>query len=428
MAYGGIYDQVGGGFHRYSVDEKWLVPHFEKMLYDNALLPVAYVEAFRITGDPEFKRIACETLDYVLKEMTSPPGGFYATQDADSEGEEGKFYVWSEAEIDAVLGPQLAATAKQVFGVTSHGNFEDHNILTRAKRDEPDSKLTEVKSKLYATRSKRVWPGRDEKVVTGWNGLMISAFTAAGAAFGEPRYVTAAVKAADYVLTHLRGPDGKLFRTAGVGKPPKIAGYLEDSAFLIAALIDLYEATFDPKWVRTAVELADDLIARFADPAGGFFATASDHEALIARPKDAHDGSVPAGNGVAAESLLKLARLTGRAEFRTVAEKTLIAYRSLMTDSPAAAGQFLLALDAYLGPGKEVVVVGPKDEPETIAVVASYRSNYDPHRLLAFHDPAEGSADLPVFRDRPAVGSRVTTYVCTDGVCAAPVVGGPARG
>jgi uncharacterized protein YyaL (SSP411 family) len=430
MAHGGIYDQVGGGFHRYSVDEKWLVPHFEKMLYDNALLPVAYVEAFQITGDPEFKRIACETLDYVLKEMTSPPGGFYATQDADSEGEEGKFYVWSEPEIDAVLGP-LAAVAKRVFGTSSNGNFEGHNILTRASSDVSASHLAETKARLYAARSTRIWPGRDEKIVTGWNGLMISAFATAGAAFGEPRYVEAAVKAADYVLTHLRGPQGKLFRTAGVGQPPKIAGYLEDSAFMIAALIDLYEATFDPKWVRIAVELADDLIARYADPAGGFFATATDHESLIARPKDAHDGSVPAGNGVAAEALLRMSRLVNGVDdsgYRGVAEKTLTAYRGLMAESPAAAGQFLLALDTYFGPDREVVVVGPKDNPETVDVLSTLRSKYDPHRLIAFHDPADGPTDLPLFRDRPAVGGRVTTYECTAGVCATPVVGGPPRG
>jgi hypothetical protein len=428
MAYGGIYDQIGGGFHRYSVDEKWLVPHFEKMLYDNALLPPAYVEAFQITSDPVFKRVACDTLDYVLKEMSSPPGGFYATQDADSEGEEGKFYVWSEGEFELVLGPNLAPWAKEVFGVTPGGNFEGHNILTRAIPEIPNEDMPESKARLYAARSKRVWPGRDEKIVTGWNGLMISAFARAGAAFNEARYVSAAEKAANYILTHLRGPDGKLFRTAGVGQTPKIAGYLEDSAFMIGALLDLYEATFDPKWITTASELADDMTARFADPAGGFFATANDHERLIARPKDAHDGSVPAGNGVAAEALLKLGRMTGRAEYVAAAESTLRAYRGLMAETPTAAGQFLLALDSLLGPTQEAVVIGPPGD-ETNRVLADVRARYAPNGFVAYHDPGSGPppAHIPLLQDRPAIDGRVTTYFCTNGVCAAPVVGAFAR-
>jgi len=405
------------------------VPHFEKMLYDNALLPVAYVEAFQVTGDPEFKRVACETLDYVLKEMTSPPGGFYATQDADSEGEEGKFYLWSEGGVDEVLGTNLSAKAKAAFGVTREGNFEGRNILVRANAEIPGEELADIKAKLYANRSKRIWPGRDEKIVTGWNGLMISAFARAGAVFGEPRYVAAAERAANYILNQLRATSGKLFRSAGVGQSPKIAGYLEDSAFLIAALLDCYEATFDPKWISVSLELADDLVARFTDPAGGFFTTASDHEQLIARPKDAHDGSVPAGNGVAAESLLKLARFTGRNDLAIVAEGTLRAYRGLMAESPAAAGQFLLALDSFLGPHRDVVLAGPRHDPATARVLAEFRSRCDPHQIIAFHDPADGPPPtfLPLLNDRPPVDGRVTTYVCTKGVCAAPVVGEPPR-
>ena len=308
MARGGIYDQLGGGFHRYSVDALWLVPHFEKMLYDNALLPPAYVEAFQVTGDPFYRHVAEETLDYVLREMTSPAGAFYTTLDADSEGEEGKFYVWSEEEIDDVLGDELAALAKSVYGVTERGNWEGHNILYRSKTDEQDArlnrlsveefrdKLGKIKCKLYGERSKRVWPGRDEKVLTAWNGLMIAAFAQAGAVFGVPRYVEAAAKAADFVLTTLRGPDGRLFRTCGVGQPPKLDGYLEDYAYPADALVTLYEATFDPRWMRAAVELAEVMLEHFADgQGGGFFYTADDHEQLIARTKDLHDGSLAVG-------------------------------------------------------------------------------------------------------------------------------------
>jgi hypothetical protein len=371
MARGGVYDQVGGGFHRYSVDAHWLVPHFEKMLYDNALLPPAYVEAFQVTGDPFFKHVASETLDYVLREMTSPAGAFYSTQDADSEGEEGKFYVWSEKEIEAILGDELAPLAKSVFEVTEHGNFEGHNILFRSKTDEQDArlhglsleafreKLGKIKCKLYGERSKRVWPGRDEKILTAWNGLMVAAFAQAGAVFGVPRYVEAAARAADFLLTRMRDAGGRLYRTAGADQPAKLAGYLEDYAYTADALVTLYEATFDPRWVKAAAELADVMLARFADGKGGFFYTADDHERLIARTKDLHDGSVPSGNAVAVTALLRLAALTGRDDYRRHAEKTLRTYHTLMADHPSAAGQMLAALDFHLGPVDEVAVVGP---------------------------------------------------------------------
>ena len=349
MARGGMYDQVGGGFHRYSVDARWLVPHFEKMLYDNALLPPAYVEAFQADRRPVLpaRRLARRS-DYVLREMTSPAGAFYSTLDADSEGEEGKFYVWSEKELDSILGDELAPLAKSVYGVTARGNFEGHNILFRSKTDEQDARLepaerrgvprassARCKCKLYGERAKRVWPGRDEKVLTAWNGLMIAAFAQAGAAFGMPRYVEAAAKAADFVLTTLRGPDGRLYRTCGVGQPPKLAGYLEDYAYTADALVTLYEATFDPRWVRAAIELAEVMLQHFADETGGgFFYTADDHEQLIARTKDLHDGSMPSGNAMAVTALLRLAALTGRRDFRDGRRADAEAYRGLMAEQP----------------------------------------------------------------------------------------------
>jgi uncharacterized protein YyaL (SSP411 family) len=439
MARGGMYDQVGGGFARYSVDERWLVPHFEKMLYDNALLTQAYVEAWQATGDPFYRQIARETLDYVLREMTSEPGAFFSTQDADSEGEEGKFYVWSEAEIRDVLGPDLGDFACRVWGVTERGNFEGHNILFRARPDEDDcrrfglsveefrARLGEARCKLYAVRSKRVWPGRDEKILTAWNGLMVGAMARAGAAFDEPKYVEAARRAADYLLAHLRDPaSGRLYRTAGVGQPAKLAGYLEDYAYLADALVTLYEATFDAKYVRVAVELADVMLKHFADPAGpGFFTTADDHEKLIARMKETHDGSTPSGNAVAVTALLRLAKLTGRADFAGKAEETLRGFRGGLADAPTAFGQMLLALDFFLGPVEEVAVIGRADDPETAEVLRLVRKGFRPNRVVAFHDPATGDppAEVALLKDRPMVGGKVTTYVCENFVCRAPLVG-----
>src|SRR5262249_2851433 len=275
MARGGIYDHLGGGFHRYSVDERWLVPHFEKMPYDNARLSVAYLEAFQATGESFYRRVVEETLDYVLREMTDPAGPFYSTQDADSEGEEGKFYVWSEREILDILGPELGKLFSDVYDVTAAGNWEGHNILHRGRSDEQDAKLLRLdmddlrqklatgRRKLLEVRSRRVWPGRDEKVLTSWNGLMITAFAKAGAVFDRAEYPAAAVRAADYLLGHLRTPAGRLYHSAAVGVLPKVNGFLEDYAFLIDALVDVYEATFDVRWLRSADELAGVMIEQF---------------------------------------------------------------------------------------------------------------------------------------------------------------------
>jgi uncharacterized protein YyaL (SSP411 family) len=430
------------------VDAHWLVPHFEKMLYDNALLTTAYVEAFQLTRDPFYEQIARETLDYVLREMTAPFEGsetffraFFSTQDADSEGEEGKFYVWSEKEVHDVLGPELGEFACRVWGVTERGNFEGHNILHRTKTDEQDArmqglsvqefrtKLAEAKRKLYEVRSKRVWPGRDEKILTAWNGLMIAAFAKAGAVFGEQNYVHQACAAADYLLEVMRSPDGRLFRTAGVGQPAKLAGYLEDYAYLADALVTLYEATFDPEAIKAAVELADVMLKHFKDPTGpGFFYTADDHERLIARTKDLHDGSTPSGNAMAVTALLRLAKLCDRRDFAAVAEETLRGYREVMAEHPAASGQMLVALDFHLGPVQEVAVIGKPGDRETTKVLAAVRGAFRPNQVVAFHDPATGSPPefIPLLKDRPTVDGKVTTYLCENFVCKAPLVGADA--
>jgi uncharacterized protein YyaL (SSP411 family) len=435
MARGGIYDQVGGGFHRYSVDRVWLVPHFEKMLYDNAQLPPAYVEAYQVTGDPYFAHVARETLDYVLREMTSEPGGFYSTQDADSEGEEGKFFVWSEGELDSILGPELGTFAKRVFGTSPAGNFEGHNIPHRWRRDEGDAEgmgtsleefrrtLGHVKCKLYGEREKRVKPGRDEKILTSWNGLMIHAMAFCGAALGEPKYVAAAAKAADFVLTNLREPSGRLFRTCGVGQPAKLPGFLDDYSFLAHGLVSLYEATFDPRWLADATALVETMTRHFADPAGGFFYTADDHDVPLARTKDMQDGSIPSANATAALAMLRLSHLTGRDEFRDAAGRTIRAHAATMAESPMAAAQMLIAYDFLSGPVDEYAVVGTKDDSETAAVLRAIRARFHPHRVVAFRDPADGESPPTLLRDKTMKDGRVTTYVCRDRVCGDPLVG-----
>jgi uncharacterized protein YyaL (SSP411 family) len=427
MARGGMYDQLGGGFARYSTDAKWLVPHFEKMLYDNALLASVYVEAWRLTREPFFERIARETLDYAIDGMSCDDWTFFSSEDADSEGEEGKFYVWSETEIREVLGPDLGEFACRVWGVTERGNFEGKNILFRARSDADDAKalglseeafrtkLADVKRKLIPVRSKRVWPGRDEKILTAWNALMISALAQAGAVFGDDHFTTAAVNAAERVLTHLRTPDGRLFRTTSEDGTPRLNGYLEDYAFLADAQVTLYEATFEVKYLTAATEFADVILKHFADPTGpGFFFTSDDHEELLTRTKDLHDGSTPSGNAVAVMVLLRLAKLLDRRDYFEKAEATLRGYRATMADHPAASGQMLAAFDFYLGPVQEIAVVGD-DKGAALAVI---QRSFGPNRVIA-----APPADIPLLKDKATIDGAVTVYVCENFACAAPLVG-----
>ena len=336
MTRGGIFDQLAGGFHRYSTDDRWLVPHFEKMLYDNALLSAAYLDAFQATGEPFYREITERVLDYVVREMTDPAGPFYATQDADSEGEEGKFYVWTQREIEDALGTELSEPICSVYGVTPGGNWEGRSILCRSKSDEQDarllglsveqlrSKLTESHAKLLDVRRQRVQPTRDEKIITAWNGLMLSSFARAGALFDRPDYVAVAERSANYLLDHLRGPDGRLFRTSAVGKPAHLVGCLDDYAALTDSLVTLYEATFAERWLHAANEFAAVMVDQFEDREhGGFFTTGTDHERLPVRLKDQHDGSTPSGNGLAVTALVRLALYTGESKWSDAAERCL---------------------------------------------------------------------------------------------------------
>ncbi|MGH2919041.1 MAG: thioredoxin domain-containing protein, partial [Solirubrobacteraceae bacterium] len=351
MASGGIYDQVGGGFARYAVDASWTVPHFEKMLYDNALLARAYLHAWQMTGEPILRRTAEETLDWTLREMTGPEGAFYSALDADSEGVEGKFYVWQPDEVRDALPEDLAPAALQHFGIQPGGNFEGASIPVRATPD--PERLDAIKAGLLAARGQRVWPGLDDKRLTAWNALMISALAEAGAVLERADYLDAAVAAAEFIARDMRDEDGRLLRTYNRGRA-KIGAYLEDHAFLLEALLTLYEATFEERWFAEARALADTLLERFADPeGGGFFSTAADGEPLVARRKEIDDAPIPGGGSAAAFGLLRLAALTGEHTYEAAAEGQLQLVHELAPKHPTAFGHLLQALDFHLNPVRE---------------------------------------------------------------------------
>jgi uncharacterized protein len=412
MASGGMYDQIGGGFARYSVDPYWLVPHFEKMLYDNALLARAYLHGALLTGEPLFRRVAEETLDWALREMRAPEGGFFCALDADSEGVEGKFYVWTVDELrEALAGEADADDAIAWFGATDRGNFEGANIPVRGPG--LPERLDEWRRKLYEARSQRVWPGLDDKRLTSWNALMISALAEAGAVLERDDYLEAATRAADFVLGSLRDPSGRLLRTFKDGRA-RLNAYLEDHAYLLEALLTLYESSFDPRWFAEARALADTMIERFGDEEhGGFFETSADHERLLARRKDLEDHPIPSGNASAAYGLLRLAALTGEARYAERAVGVLRLLHEPATQYPQAFGHLLQALDFELAPVKEIALVGDDLAPFERVVRGAFR----PHVVLA-----GGAADgVPLLQDRSPVDGRPAAYVCEHFACQAPV-------
>jgi uncharacterized protein YyaL (SSP411 family) len=414
MAAGGIHDQVGGGFHRYSVDERWLVPHFEKMLYDNALLARAYLHGWQVTGDELLRETAEATLDWMRREMQGPEGGFYSALDADSEGEEGRFYVWTPAELRDALGDQLEEAAAW-FGATERGNWEGRNILVRGGG--APAGLPEWRRRLLDARSARVRPALDDKRLTAWNALAISALAEAGAVLERPDYLDAARRCAAFVLAELRDEDGRLLRSWREGEG-RLNAYLEDHAFLVEALLTLYEASFEPRWFAAARELADAMIARFADEVrGGFFETSDDHERLVARRKDLEDHPIPSGNASAAYGLLRLAALTGAHEYERRAVSVLRLLHELATAHPQAFGHLLQALDFHLSPVREVALVGADTRPLERVV----RSAFRPHIVLA-----GGEEDgVPLLAGRTAVDGRAAAYVCERFACRAPVTAPP---
>jgi len=439
MAAGGIYDHLGGGFHRYSTDAHWLVPHFEKMLYDNALLARCYLEAWQAAGHEAYARVARETIDYVLRDMTAPEGGFYSSEDADSEGEEGKFYVWTPAEVQAVLGASRGATFCHVYDVTEPGNFEERNILNRPKPidqcaavlrrdpDELEAELDQSRRQLLEARSRRVRPGRDDKVLVSWNGLMIDALALAGAALDEPRYLEAARRAAQFLLDTLRR-DGRLLHVWRNGEA-RVDAFLDDYASLANALVTLYEATFEERWIDEAAALAEVILRDFFDRAdGGFFFTAGESASLIARKKDMFDSSIPSGGGLATTALLRLSQLCGRDDYREAARASLHVCSSLIQRAPSGTGQLLTALDRYLGPAPEIAILGSEDHAATAEVLAQAHRSFLPGAVLAFRDPhsptGRGSPRLDgIFAGKSPIPPGPTLFVCEHFTCQAPVSG-----
>jgi uncharacterized protein YyaL (SSP411 family) len=415
MASGGINDQIGGGFARYSVDANWTVPHFEKMLYDNAMLARAYLHGWQVSGDPILRRTAEETLDWALREMTGPEGAFYSALDADSEGVEGKYYVWSLAELREVLGADADA-AIAWFGASEQGNFEGANIL-ESRGPEPDAEVRErIRAALMARRAQRIRPGLDDKRLTAWNALMIGALAEAGAALERDDYLAAARRASTFILDELRADDGRLLRTYNAGQA-KLNAYLEDHAFLVEALLTLYEATFETRWFHAARELADSMIDRFADPdGGGFFQTSIDHEQLVTRRKEVDDSPIPSGQSSASFGLLRLAALTGEARYEEAGLGVMRLFSDLLRRSPLAFGHLLQALDFHLSPTKEVALVGA----DTRALERVVRARFRPHVVLAGGDGTNAEA-VPLLEGRVPLDGRAAAYVCERFTCKHPV-------
>jgi uncharacterized protein YyaL (SSP411 family) len=426
MAFGGIYDQLGGGFHRYAVDAIWLVPHFEKMLYDNAQLARVYLHAYQITSNDFYRRICIETLEYVRREMLDESGGFYSTQDADSEGEEGKFFVWTPEEIAFFLGGDEAQEFCNFYGVAKGGNFEGKTILNIAygkaasmlSGDSEEAKrLREAHDKLFAAREKRIKPARDEKVLTAWNGLMMAAFADAGSVLGNEEFLEIASNNAEFILGQLYR-DGRLMRTWKNGSA-KLNGYVEDYANVADALIVLYEATGEIQWVTKARELADTMITEFWDAdAGGFFFTSNDHEELVVRNKDFYDNATPSGNSVGADVLLRLAKLTGEDKYERFATTVLRLEASMVRRYPQGFGRALAAVEFALHETREIAIIGPVGSDLARLVNATYL----PDAVVAVSDDPVRAAELvPLFQGREMVGDQATAFVCRDFVCERPV-------
>ncbi|MGI8916755.1 MAG: thioredoxin domain-containing protein [Chloroflexota bacterium] len=433
MARGGIYDQLGGGFHRYSTDAKWLAPHFEKMLYDNAQLARLYLNAWQATQKPLYRRIAEETLDYVQSRMTSPEGGFYSAEDADSEGEEGKYYVWSLDNVQSLLDPADARIVALYYDVTAGGNFEGANILhcprdldvvaamARISEEDVVAAVARARPVLLAAREQRVPPGLDTKVLVSWNGMMLRAFAEAAAVLDRADYRQTAVRNAEFVLDHML-VKARLLHSYNNGQA-HLNGYLEDYVNYADGLLALYETTFDLRWFEAARALVGEMVEHFIDDDGaGFFDTSDDHEELVRRPKDVTDNAVPSGNSVAADVLLRLAAFTQQPNFEESANRWLNAMADVVQQYPTNFGRLLCAADFALGTPKEVAIIGPLAHPATDTLLQEVYGRYLPNRVLAVADPDDprSSARIALLAERPMIDGAPTAYVCEHFVCLAP--------
>lgn len=445
MRMGGIYDQIGWGTHRYSTDGEWLVPHFEKMLYDQALLVTANLEAFQVTKDQWFAQTAREILHYVRRDMTSPEGGFFSAEDADSEGEEGKFYVWDPAELQQVLGPEDGALFAKIFEIRPGGNFRDEvrgvttgqsiphlrKPLAEWSKElgrllpELTARLDRMREKLFRDRENRIHPLKDDKILTDWNGLMISAFAKAAQVLDDPAYLEAGNKAADFVLKRLCREDGRLlkrFRAGQAGLP----AHLEDYAFVVAGLLDLYEAGFNLRYLQEAIRLTNVMIEHFWDPeGGGFFMTADDSEELLVRTKSISGGAIPSGNSVAALNLARLYGITGRSEYREMAEKIGKAFGQELEQYPGALPEALSALDFLIGPTQEIVIAGDRDDPVVRDMLRVVREQFLPNKVILHRPLGDAPSGLvalaPYVAMQTALDGKATAYVCESFRCRSPV-------
>ncbi len=444
MHRGGMYDHIGFGFHRYSTDERWLVPHFEKMLYDQALLTMAYTEAFQATGRKEFEETAREIITYVLRELTAPEGGFYSAEDADSEGEEGRYYLWTAAEIEQLLAPDEAALVLKLYNAEPGGNFRDEatgrqspaNILHRGTppesadplnlpQEDLRARLEAARRRLLEARNGRVHPHKDDKILTDWNGLMVAALARAAQAFDEPAYAEAARRAADFILSTLRLPNGRLLHRYRDGEAA-MAANLDDYAFLIWGLIELYETTFDVRDLAAALSLNKEVLAHFWDEngGGGLFFSPEDGEALLLRQKELYDGAVPSGNSVAMHNLLRIARMTADAGCEHKAAQIGRAFAAQVLQYPSAATHLLLALDFAVGPSHEVVIAGNPRQHETRELLRALRSRFLPNKVVMLRDADEDGSTLhrlaPFTEHMTPVNGTPAAYICSNFTCAAP--------
>jgi len=434
MASGGIYDQIGGGFHRYSVDDRWLVPHFEKMLYDNALLSRLYLHAYQVTGKRLYRRIVEETLDYAVREMRDKDGGFYSTQDADSEGKEGEYYVWALDEVADALGGDDVDLARRYFGVTADGNFEGRNILTQAidtevlaselgvAADHLEARIARAKRRLLAKRTQRVWPHRDEKMLVDWNSLMLASMAEAASVFDRNDYLEAAISNATFLMQALA--DGEVLKHSYKDGQAKVEGYLLDYALLCDGLLSLHQATLQERWLGAAIEMGNAMVDRFWDEYQDcFFDTGHSHESLVVRPRNIYDNALPSGSSAAAFVLLRLAMLTGNGDHERKAIAAMRSVRRLAMRHPLAFGRWLCALDSYLSSPKQIAVIGQPGDPATKSLMTVINRLYLPNKVLAGHDPGQPAQaiDVPLLRDKSMIGEQPTVYVCEGHVCREPV-------
>lgn len=441
MAMGGIFDHVGYGFHRYSTDSKWLLPHFEKMLYDQALIAMAYTEAYQASGNEEYKKMVERIYEYLRRDMLSPEGGFYSAEDADSEGEEGKFYVWSIEEIKEVLGEENSKFAIEIYNLSEQGNFKEEatgerrglNILHMKKPvsmvgeelgfDNIEDILNKVKKSLFEYRNKRIRPGRDDKILADWNGLIIAALAKSAAAFGKSEYGEMAKKTCDFIIKGIKD-NGRLMHRYKDGEW-SIPGNVDDYSFVIWGMLELYEDVFEVKYLRTAIELMDDLIKHFWDEeAGGFYFTSSDAEALIMRNKEVYDGAVPSGNSAALLNLIRLSRITGESRYEELAHSLIKAFSGTVSQMPYGYSHFLCGIDFVLGPTYEVVISGKKDASDAEEMISVLNSRFIPEKVVVFNPVDENTKEINEIAQytagQEAINGKATAYVCMNYACKRP--------